>query len=112
VGALDYLIDQRQMEWQTKSFPSPSMDRYRITNEGRLEKGEPPAPTYPYSEDARELLSRWQEVVERSARWTWTKQHFSGPIRAYALGEDGHLRWAEFVFEDGVLLRTDPPTAA
>ena len=105
MGTFDHLVDQRQVEWQTKDFSKPNMDRYRITDEGQLEKGQSLTLPRRYTDDPTELFAALKDVMERGPQWAWTKDHFSGIVRACIPAADNRLQWATFEFETGILLR-------
>ena len=104
MGIFDSLIDQHEVEWQTKSFAVPNMDRYRITGEGQLEKGEPLSLPRRYTENTQEISAMYKQLFARPPKWAWTKHQFSGRIRASVLRQD-KVQWATFDFKDGMLFR-------
>lgn len=107
MGAFDHLCDQSGVEWQTKSFPRPNLDQYRVTDEGHLEKGAPLDLPTRYSDDPVELFAFINQLLQDGARWAWTRYDFSGTIHTVALDPDGELREAKFEFQGGILIHTD-----
>jgi hypothetical protein len=105
MGLYDALYDRHGVEWQTKSFPRPSLDHYRITDEGHLEKGDPlDLPKKYNDDDFPELIERINQIIVDGPRFAWTRHHFTGALEAITQGTDGEPCEARFEFREGTLV--------
>lgn len=104
MGLFDIFCDQHGIEWQTKSFMRPSLDRYRVTSDGHLEKGEPLDLPLKYCDnDITDLIAFTKRLAQDGPRFAWTRHNFTGTVQTLTVGSDGEMRESKFEFRDGTL---------